>query len=82
MFGQPLGHYRIDAKIGEGGMGVVYRARDEFLHRDVALKVLSKATVSTDTAREFRCTPEGRLGVFPLTSHAKQSQKKLLGIFP
>jgi serine/threonine protein kinase/photosystem II stability/assembly factor-like uncharacterized protein len=53
MIGQVLGHYRIDAKIGEGGMGVVYRARDELLHRDVALKVLSQGTVSSDSAREL-----------------------------
>ncbi len=42
MIGNTLGHYRIDAKIGEGGMGIVYRAYDEVLRRDVAIKVLNK----------------------------------------
>ena len=38
--GTTLGPYSVTAKIGEGGMGEVYRARDTTLDRDVALKVL------------------------------------------
>ena len=41
--GTTLGSYRVIAKIEEGGMGEVYRARDTTLDRDVALKVLPQA---------------------------------------
>ncbi|HET6668709.1 MAG TPA: protein kinase [Pyrinomonadaceae bacterium] len=76
--GTKLGRYEIRSKLGEGGMGEVYRSRDQKLNRDVAIKVLP-AQLSQDSERLQRFEQEAQaagalnhpniLGVFDVGTH-------------
>src|SRR5580658_5894330 len=50
--GRVLGHYRVLEQIGAGGMGLVFRASDQQLERDVAIKVLSRGMLADEEARK------------------------------
>lgn len=54
MVGQNIGKYRVADRVGRGGMGTVYRAMDETLHREVAIKVLNAELNDPEIARRFR----------------------------
>ena len=59
MIGQTISHYQVVSKLGEGGMGVVYKARDTHLDRFVAIKVLPQDKME-DPERRRRFVQEAK----------------------
>src|SRR5256885_12946232 len=59
MIGRTIGHYEVIGKLGEGGMGAVFKAKDTHLDRFVALKVLPHDKMS-DPERKRRFTQEAK----------------------
>lgn len=74
--GDRIGRYRIQSVLGQGGMGRVYRARDEHLERDVAIKVVATETSSADAGGSYgaRLLREGRAA-------AAVTHKNLVAVF-
>src|SRR5262245_38990112 len=60
LVGYQIGAYRVLSRLGSGGMGEVYRARDAKLNRDVAIKILPAAFV-TDAERVARFKREAQV---------------------
>ncbi len=60
LIGEKISHYSVTEKLGAGGMGEVYRATDEQLDRDVAIKVLPASSFS-DPAAQARVLREASL---------------------
>ena len=68
LIGTRVHHYRVEAKLGEGGMGEVYLAHDERAHRRVALKFLSRRAAAQAEARR-RLEREARAAAALDTAH-------------
>jgi serine/threonine protein kinase len=78
--GTRLGVYEVTARIGEGGMGQVFRATDTTLKRQVAIKILPPS-VAADAERLASCQREAEVLSLTLQSAVLLASKSLQGVF-
>ena len=69
MLGKTIAHYKILEKIGESGMGVVYKAEDTKLERTVALKFLSLASIGDEEKKRFKREAKAEVTVANIKSN-------------
>src|SRR5215469_17517856 len=86
------GRYRLEARIGSGGMSTVYRALDETLQRQVAIKLMNREVATdSDQLKRFRREARDRKSTRLNSSHVeisyavfclKKKKKTLIGLHP
>ena len=79
MIGKTISHYKILSKLGEGGMGVVYKAEDTKLKREVAIKFLPRQIIASEEERmRFNVEAQAAAGL----NHRRRADSRYIETSP